>query len=80
MNLPAGLLARIERAAEDQGVTPAELLEVWLQREERERDWQAFLLRGQQRGAAHLPADADEATVNDLVNARIEESRRDLAR
>lgn len=75
--IPPTLLERIEQAAEKNGVTPVELLEGWLAREEKDRSWQALVQRGRQRGAALLPPDADEETINDFVNAQIEDARRE---
>jgi hypothetical protein len=49
--IPPALLERIEQAAEKNGVTPAELLEGWLEREEKDRSWQALLGYGQDRAA-----------------------------
>lgn len=80
MNLPAALVARLEKAAQADGLTPSELVEKLLDEWEQERSWQGFLQRGQKRGAALLPADADEEAVNDLVNAKMAEARRERAR
>jgi hypothetical protein len=41
--IPPALLERIAQAAEKNGVTLAQLLEGWLEREEKERRWQALV-------------------------------------
>lgn len=74
--LPPDLVTRLEEAAREAGKSPVEMLEGWLELEEKERRWQALLGRGAQRGAA-VGTPADEEDVNDLVNARIAESRRE---
>ncbi|MGI9182476.1 MAG: hypothetical protein ACR2H9_18515 [Longimicrobiaceae bacterium] len=68
--IPPALLERIEQAAEKNGVTPVELLEGWLEREEKDRNWQALLGYGQRR-AAELGITEGE------VERLIEESRRE---
>ena len=68
--IPAALLERIEQVAQNNGVTPTELLETWLEREEKDRSWQSLLGYGEGR-AARL--DINERDVERLI----EESRRE---
>jgi hypothetical protein len=68
--IPAALLERIEQVAQNNGMTPTELLEAWLEREEKDRGWQSLLGYGEGR-AARLGITEDD------VERLIEESRRE---
>jgi hypothetical protein len=81
LKLPDALAARLRAAAQADDKSPAELVEALLDRYQKDRSWLETLGYGKERGGQQgLPADASEDAVNDLVNAKIEESRRERGR
>jgi hypothetical protein len=75
--LPPALVAKIEEEAEALGKTPTEWIEEALERSRRDRSWLETLRYGRERGARLLSPDASEEEINDLVNAKIAESRQE---
>lgn len=75
--LSPALVARIEEEAQAKGKTASEWLEEALERSRRDRSWRDTLDYGRERGAQQLPPDASEEEINELVNAKIAESRQE---
>ena len=76
--LPDSLAARLQEAAAVEAMSPADLVETLLDRHQENRRWRETLRYGRERGAAQgPPPDVSDEDINDLVNKKIAESRRE---
>lgn len=76
ITLPDALAARLRAAAEEAGKSPAEMVEDWLERDQKERSWQELVRYGHQRGA-DMGVPADEEAAMEFVDEKIAEFRRE---